>query len=367
MNKNNLSNIVDFTNNYNSFSDFNFVNNFLLNLNFTKYKSNKFVGGADEAFSTQEITGPITQIPITQTSEFSPPITQTPEIPIPEIPTNPMVNPLQVPPSPLETTTKLPEPDKNDDEDDDDEEEISKAVNELTEEIEKGTNTTNLGVNEPTECQTKTITNDDGTKETRQICEQKIITMPDVYLPKPNFMNSDTEKYVIKKGTILYHSTVNKRGFNTKNVKLGNDNLISFFTPNFRLASDTIQGCSIEKQKGFIHVFEVTKDIPDIYIKLPYDTDEDLNLDDLKNKFCNGTEYYKGVGFFYPKNEIEMFNNTMANPRIEEIHENLDDNNYYSEFALCSPGDYLSYLYSQKCMSLRKLSKPYRFDGKFYN
>ena len=61
----------------------------------------------------------------------------------------------------------------------------------------------------------------------------------------------------------------------------------SFFTPNFRLASDKIEGCSIDKQKGFIHVFEVKTDINDIYIKLPYDTDEDINLDELKDKFCN--------------------------------------------------------------------------------
>ena len=87
----------------------------------------------------------------------------------------------------------------------------------------------------------------------------------------------------------------------------------------------------------------------------------------LKDTFCNGTEYYKGVGFFYPKNEIELFNNSVLNPRTEEMHENLDDNDYYSEFALCSPNDYLSYLYTQKCMSLRKLSQPYRFDGRKFN
>ena len=49
------------------------------------------------------------------------------------------------------------------------------------------------------------------------------------------------------------------------------------------------------------------------------------------------------------------------------MHEDLDDENYYSEFALCNPNDYLIYLYTQKCMSLRKLSQPYRFDNKNYN
>ena len=73
------------------------------------------------------------------------------------------------------------------------------------------------------------------------------------------------------------------------------------------------------------------------------------------------------VLFFYPKDEIELFNNSIFNQRTQEMHENLDDDSYYSEFALCSPNDYLTYLYSQKCMSLRKLSQPYRFDGKNYN
>ena len=43
--------------------------------------------------------------------------------------------------------------------------------------------------------------------------------------------------------------------------------IIIFFTPNFRLASDRIQGCSIDKQKGYIHAFEVIQDIPNIFIK----------------------------------------------------------------------------------------------------
>jgi len=90
-------------------------------------------------------------------------------------------------------------------------------------------------------------------------------------------------------------------------------------------------------------------------------------LDELKDNFCNGNKNYKGVGFFYPKNEIELFNNSVFNQRTQEMNESMDDLNYYSEFALCNPNDYLSYLYSQKCMSLRKLSQPYRFDNKRYN
>jgi hypothetical protein len=218
-------------------------------------------------------------------------------------------------------------------------------------------------------CKYKKIRNEDGTVITQRICSHKIITMPDMFLPKPSFATGDIKNntYTIPKGTILYHANKEKRGFNPNEIKLGKDKLISFFTPNLRLASDKIEGCSIDNQKGYIHVFITKEDIREIVIKLAYDTNEELNIEDLRNKFCNGEQYYKGVGFFYPKNEIELFNNSILNERTEEIHENLNDNNYYSEFALCSPSDYLEYIYTQKCMSLRKLSEPYRFDGKNFS
>ena len=187
----------------------------------------------------------------------------------------------------------------------------------------------------------------------------KISRMNDSNLVKPDFISDEIKTYTIEKGTILFFSTVDKRGFNTNTIKLhGNESkdLISFFTPNFRLASDKIQGCSVEKQKGYIHVFRVKQEIPNIFIKLPYDTDDDISLDNLFSKFCTGSNSYNGIGFFYPKNEIETFNNIQTGG-------SLSDNNYYSEFGLCNPGPFLEYLYTQKCMSLRKLSEPYRFDN----
>ena len=39
----------------------------------------------------------------------------------------------------------------------------------------------------------------------------------------------------------------------------------------------------------------------------------------------------------------------------------IGGDNYYSEFYLCNPRPYLEYMYSQKCMSLRKLTDPYKF------
>jgi len=194
--------------------------------------------------------------------------------------------------------------------------------------------------------------------------------LPDMYLQNPPYTSNQINTYTIKEGTILYHATTNKKGFNTNELNIGQDKLINFFTPNFRLASDKIEGCSVDKQNGFIHVFRVIKDIPNIYVKLPYDIANDINTGLLANEFCSGNQNYYGIGFFYPKNNIEMFsNNPYQNQQIQssqssQLQNQIFDNpeQYYSEFGLCNPKPYLEYLYSQKCQSLRKLSDPYRFN-----
>ena len=176
--------------------------------------------------------------------------------------------------------------------------------------------------------------------------------LPDTYVDNPGFTSDKINTYTIIEGTILYHASTQKKGFNTNNIMLGNDNIISFFTPNFRLASDNIGGCNIDKQNGYIHVFRVIQDIPNIFIKLPYDMDNNMDLSELSNKFCSGNQKFNGIGFFYPQNNIKMFSNSF-----------YDDNDfdYYSEFGICNPNPFLEYLYTQNCMSLRKLSEPYRF------
>ena len=399
MNQNNLLDVVNFMKENKTFSDYNFVNDFMSSLNFTKYRfknninkdninnkelynNKQLIGGygsddssqiippTDGSLQTvqpidgslqtvQSIDGSLQTVqPINSSVQMIQPIDGSVQMIQPIDGSVQTIQPADGSAQMISSTSQQFSISQD----------VIPEVGELNEEINKfGNSGLTIGVNDDMDCIYKKIKNPDGTYITQKICDQKIVTMPDMFLPKPTFMYSGTNTYIIKKGTILYHATVQKRGFNTSEIRLGKDKLISFFTPNFRLASDKIEGCSIDKQKGFIHVFEVKTDIVDIFIKLPYDTDEDLNLDELKDKFCNGNEYYKGVGFFYPKNEIELFNNSIFNQRTEEMHENLDDDSYYSEFALCSPNDYLTYLYSQKCMSLRKLSQPYRFDGKNYN
>lgn len=180
------------------------------------------------------------------------------------------------------------------------------------------------------------------------------------YLEKPPFVTNEIKTYTIPKGTILYYGVKNKRGFNPENIDFGSYQ-ISMLTPNFNLATSRIGVCDINNQKSYIHVFRVKQDIPNIYIKLPYDTNDDISLDLLYTEFCSGSKQYNGVGFFYHKNELEQFTNAFLNP----MNQNEQNNNLFnSEFGLCNPTPYLEYEYTQKCQGLRQLSKEYRMDGK---
>jgi hypothetical protein len=44
-----------------------------------------------------------------------------------------------------------------------------------------------------------------------------IQTLPDTYLQNPGYTSDYVNTYTIKEGTILYHATTNKKGFNTAN------------------------------------------------------------------------------------------------------------------------------------------------------
>jgi len=166
-------------------------------------------------------------------------------------------------------------------------------------------------------------------------------------LENPKFGVSKVETYTIPKGTILYMGSMDDKGIdNDQEIILGKTTLHGFFSPYIKLASDYIEGCSVNKQNGYIHAYEVIEDITNIFIKKTYKIDDIKNLHD---KFCDGKSLYNGIGFFYPKNTIESF-----------FNDNLDNVNYYSEFILCNPNKYLNKLHMQHCIAIRKLSKPYK-------
>jgi hypothetical protein len=334
MSNHNLYRIANFAEKNQSFSDFNIVNKF--KLNFNKYKTNSKIqigGVTDNSEASQQQTNGNSEASQQQTNGNSETSQQ-------QTNGNPEASQQQTngkPETSQQQTTDKPE---------------TSQQQPNSKQDGQQSNGNPVPSKENIALDTPTSKNVD-----------KIGRMNDSNLVRPDFISDEIKTYTIEKGTILFFSTVDKRGFNTNTIQLrstDSKSIISFFTPNFRLASDKIQGCSVDKQKGYIHVFRVKQEIPNIFIKLPYDTDDDIGLDNLFNKFCAGSNTYNGVGFFYPKNEIETFNNIQTGGAIS-------DNNYYSEFGLCNPGPFLEYLYTQKCMSLRKLSQPYRFDGRKFN
>lgn len=161
---------------------------------------------------------------------------------------------------------------------------------------------------------------------------------------------SSISYYKIPQGTELYHGSFNRDSFNPYNIKLGDDILIAYFTPNIKLASDYIMGCAQypEKKGGFIHKFRVKKDINKIIVISRYDKKNNWTKDYMENKFCQkkiglNSDYTDGIAFFFPKGE--------ENGEIQ----------FDVEFALCNPNEYLEYISTRSCVSMRKLSEPYSF------
>lgn len=172
----------------------------------------------------------------------------------------------------------------------------------------------------------------------------------------PPISPSTVTLYTIQKGTILYHGTQTKETFNPDKIDLSPNTRVAFFTPNKRLASDYISGCAdYPKSKGFIHKFETNIDIDNIYIFSQYDRNVEWALESIENKFCNNKEYgyLNGIGYFINEHENQKFqiDNESSNTEI-----------FNSEFALCYPSKYLTYISSERCMSIRKLSDPYQFN-----
>jgi hypothetical protein len=164
--------------------------------------------------------------------------------------------------------------------------------------------------------------------------------------------------YTIPVGTELYHGSTDISIFDPQRINIGKNTLVGFFSPNKSLASSYIKYCvHIDNGyiKGYIHKFIVSKDIDRLYI-LSY-LDKELNWDEknIETKFCQSTQFGKlnGVGFFIP-DEIKY--------RLAENENSVKNNLYSSEFALCDPQQFLTYIGTFQCIGPRSLSEIYRFD-----
>jgi hypothetical protein len=177
---------------------------------------------------------------------------------------------------------------------------------------------------------------------------------------KLNYMEpSKTNLYTIPKGTILYHGTMYKESFNPYDIRLGEDKLVSYLSPNKRLAEDYIVGCALYPTKaGYIHKFRVKKDIKQIMIVSTFEKKPNWTLSFLEETFCSRKFRIQldGIGFFFPKrDEYDSFGEVPAgqtDPRVS----------FEAEFAICNPNEYLEYISSERCISMRKLSAEYHFN-----
>lgn len=170
---------------------------------------------------------------------------------------------------------------------------------------------------------------------------------------------SKTTLYSIPRGTILYHGSLNRESFNPYDIRLGDDKLVSFFSPNKRLAADYIVGCALYPTKaGFLHKFRVKKDIEKILIISTYEKQQHWTLKFLEDSFCSRKFKIQldGIGFFFPRRDEKDFSS------IQQGNDAPKRLSFDSEFAICNPNDYLEYISTQRCSSMRKLSKDYHFS-----
>lgn len=184
-----------------------------------------------------------------------------------------------------------------------------------------------------------------------------------IYNPsKLNYMApSRTTEYTIPEGTILYHGTMTKESFNPYDIRLGDDNLVAYFSPNKKLAADYIVGCAIFPNKnGFIHKFRVKKPLEKVLILSTYEKKKQWNLKFIEDSFCSRKYRIQlnGIGFFYPKvDEVEFIEEATGQSVVD-----LKAPSFDSEFAICNPNEFLEYVSTQRCIASRKLSTQYRFN-----
>lgn len=193
--------------------------------------------------------------------------------------------------------------------------------------------------------------------ETDVARHQQMSLYNDKYL---NYMEpSKTTLYTIPKGTLLYHGSLNKESFNPYDIRLGDDRLVSYFSPNKRLAADYIVGCALYPNKsGYLHKFRVKKDIEKILIISTHEKQSHWTLSFVEDSFCSRKFRIQldGIGFFFPRRDEKDFT------AIQQGDKTIKNLAFDSEFAVCNPNEYLEYVSTQRCVSVRKLSQDYHFS-----
>jgi hypothetical protein len=177
-----------------------------------------------------------------------------------------------------------------------------------------------------------------------------------------NYMEpSKMTLYTVPEGTILYQGS-EVDTFSPLNIKVGKgDERVSFFSSNKRMSADYIKGCaSYPTEEGYLHIFKVRKNIDRILIVSSFEKRKNWTNDYIDNTFCRNYSFpINGIGFFFP---YGVESNEQGD--TERIAESTPEQKmlFDSEFALCNPNEYLDYVGTQRCQSMRKLSQPYHFS-----
>ena len=172
---------------------------------------------------------------------------------------------------------------------------------------------------------------------------------------------SNLTLYTIPEGTLLYQGS-EVETFSPFNIKVGNgDERVSFFSPNKRMSIDYVKGCATyPTESGYLHMFRTKKSIERILIVSSFEKRSNWTNDYIDNSFCRNYNIpINGIGFFFPYGvESDKQNDTETLAKSTTEQKMLFD----SEFALCNPNEYLDYVNTQRCQSMRKLSPPYHFS-----
>ena len=176
---------------------------------------------------------------------------------------------------------------------------------------------------------------------------------------KLNYMEpSKTTLFTIQKGTILYHGSLYKELFNTFDIRLGEDKLVAYFSPNRRLAADYIRGCAdYPIRPGYIHKFRVKKNIEKIMIISTTERKPNWTLSYIEDTFCSRKFRIQldGIGFLFPRRD----EHSLYNPGVVQDDEKVS---FDFQTAICDPNEYLEYVSTQRCLAMRKLSGEYNFN-----
>ena len=168
--------------------------------------------------------------------------------------------------------------------------------------------------------------------------------------------------YTIPQGTIVYHGSLTRESFNVHDIRLGSDKLIAMFSPSKRIAADYIVGCALHPTKpGYIHKFLVHKDVERVRILSPYERAEHWTLQHLEDAFCSRRADLQsnGVGFFFKREDLDRFNDFTSAKTLQQGPKGTHE----AEFALCNPSEFLTYIGTYRCVSMRRLGDLYKFNG----